>query len=194
MNEQLIELAKSIWPFTNPPLALGVEDGVVWGCQRGTVGICGYALIPAEGHPWSPRFPNGIDQDKDSERSRKTMSEFMRLTEKEGLSFAEASERVYGGDTSIFDTDYMDNYLDIHGGVTYYCHPWVGFDTGHGCDIWTPEWDEHGLCSISRAWNRQGIHWTPEMVYEEAKNLARQVAAVGAGSKAIDLAAANLPE
>ena len=166
---------------------MGVEDGILWACQRGTVGICGYALIPAEGHPWSPQLPSGLDSMQEAEESRRALLEFDALR-RQGLDFAEACKQVHGDDP--LDQDYMDRYLDVHGGITYYVHPWVGFDTGHGCDVWPPEWDEHGICSIARSYG-ESIHWTPEMVYEEAKALARQVAEIGRSvASDIDMGAA----
>lgn len=61
--------------------------------------------------------------------------------------------------------------VSIHGGITYGDAPgWIGFDTLHSGDYWldSPRYGQ------SHEWD---IHWTQEMVAEEAKRLARQVAA-----------------
>lgn len=180
----------AVWPFGDgewAPYAIGVEEGIVWATKRGYVGLCGYALIPAEGHPWSKEFPNGIqDSDKDAEDSMDRLRQFHELTE-QGLSFEEASERVFGDDPPI-DRDYIDRYLDAHGGITYYQHPWVGFDTSHAWDVWPPEWDERGMSRIFRDINGPDVtHWNPDMVAEEAKKLARQVAEIGRLEKDLEI-------
>jgi hypothetical protein len=61
----LIRAALSVWRkhFTVEPLAIGAESGIVWVTAPGrTGGVNGYALIPAEGHPWSAGF-HGADSD-----------------------------------------------------------------------------------------------------------------------------------
>jgi hypothetical protein len=143
--DELLQAALKVWPHSIQPLDMGVEDGIFWAtCYAPTVGVNGYVLIPAEGHPWSKGFPT------DGE-----------------------------GDTNL------DDFLDVHGGVTYYDHAngtkgiWVGFDTCHAFDVWDAEYDRIGLSTRYRGkphkWDR---HWTPELVAEEAKNLARQVAEI----------------
>lgn len=122
--------------FGREPLAMGIVDGIVWATVKSpAVGINGYAMIPAEGHPWSAGFPDDAD---------------------------------------------LDEFLDVHGGVTWAQFPWVGFDTAHYMDAWGPEYD---LLGLSRKWGpeRPVIEWTPGMVATEAKNLAAQVAALGRG-------------
>ena len=84
------------------PLHMGVADGVVWATVVAPmVGINGYAMVPAEGHPWSNGWP--------------------------------------------FDDEWeLDDVLDVHGGVTWTSHPWIGFDTAHAWDWWPPEYDKLG--------------------------------------------------
>lgn len=180
-DNELIKAALVVWPFKGEeyaPYAIGVENGIVWATKRGIVGLCGYALIPAEGHPWSCNYPNGIDQEAETARSRALMKKIMDLTA-QGVEFAEASAQVYGEQPSI-DVDYLDRYLEAHGGITWYRHPWIGFDTGHSGDIWPPEWDEHNLSDIARRYRSPySIEWNPDMVAEEAKRMARQVAEIG---------------
>lgn len=135
-NRALVETAQKLWPFPNPPLDMGVEDGIVWAtCRAPIAGVNAYCLIPAEGHPWSNGTPTFADDD-------------------------------YEG---------MDRLLEVHGGLTYHGDKWIGFDTCHGGDIWDAEYDSHGITRgfTPTSWDR---HWTPEMVAEEAKSLARQIA------------------
>ncbi len=66
-----------------------------------------------------------------------------------------------------------DDVVDVHGGVTFgpaYGN-WIGFDTMHAGDIWadSPETMKFGTTS----WDK---HWTQDLVIEETKRLARQVA------------------
>jgi len=181
-DDLLISAARRVWfgdvenGESIPPLSMGVEDGIVWATAKGpAVGINGYALIPAEGHPWSRAYPNGIDQEKDVAQSRANLAAFRQLTES-GLSVPEAMTQ-FADSHPPRDTDDLDNYLNVHGGVTYYYHPWVGFDTAHLGDIWPAELDPHDLCKIGREHRPDtGIRWSHELVIEEAKTLARQVA------------------
>lgn len=68
---------------------------------------------------------------------------------------------------------------DVHGGLTYSGgnEGWIGFDTLHSGDIWP------GLPSSLRFGPAK--HWTPELVAEEARRLARQVAAATASIAAV---------
>lgn len=63
--------------------------------------------------------------------------------------------------------------IDAPGGITYgpTDSGWIGFDTLHSGDYWpgAPRYYEDLL---------HGTNWTPEMVTEETRKLARQVAAV----------------
>jgi hypothetical protein len=177
-DDALIQAALSVWPFHDrQPLAIGVAAGVVWATARGRAyGINGYALIPAEGHPWSRDFPNDINQEKESAESRERSHDFMERV-RQGRSLNDAVIDVYSG---LPDRDYLDNYLNAHGGISWYVHPWVGFDTGHAGDIWEREWDKRDFCANEREYRQSwSINWTPEKVVEEAKKLARQVAEVG---------------
>lgn len=138
MNAQLLEVArrKFIEDFNGrEPLDMGVADGIVWVTVVGPVGVNGYAMIPAEGHPWSGELPCDNEWD-------------------------------------------LDDVLDIHGGVTWARHPWIGFDTAHAGDWWPPEYDKSGISNLLLAWD-QHIRWTPEMVTAEAERLAIQVARIG---------------
>lgn len=189
-EQHLIKLALTVWPFPEdaPPLEIGVVDGIVWATAKGIVGVCGYALIPAEGHPWSKQWPIGRDQSDDRKSWKKTSARIYELTESGvdmGQAMAIIAEEGFGQD---HDHGYMDDFLDVHGGVSWYEHPWVGFDTGHSGDLWPPEWDERDLCAIEREypsdWQRV---WTPELVAEEARNLARQVAEVASLERSLEV-------
>jgi hypothetical protein len=144
-NEELLAAARKSWDelFNPPPLLMGVEDGVVWAIVPSpVVGVNGYCMIPAEGHPWSPGFP----------------------------------------------PDDLDDFLDAHGGITYSSHPWVGFDCAHFQDIWPPEYDPYEVTRIAREYcSTWSSEWTPELVIEEAKKLARQIAEIGALEKQIGI-------
>jgi hypothetical protein len=142
----LLTAARSAWPFDDhEPQQMGIEDGIVWAICPGRMGgFNGYALIPAEGHPWSAGVPIVGSYDNGGWEER-------------------ASERV----------------LTVHGGITYgAAGPWIGFDTLHAFDIWPAEYDPHDLSIPSTTgWDRR---WTVEQVVDEAKHLARQLAAVPA--------------
>lgn len=175
VNDHLIRAARSIWFDENEPEDIGVESGIVWALRRGYVGFCGYALVPAEGHPWSRAWPNDIDQADDLEYSRAAIRSFGQQ-----VANGTAAEDAMIQTANEFpreDHYSLDNYLSVHGGVTYYNHPWVGFDTGHAWDIWPEEYDEHALCALYRERPpTYARHWTVDMVRGEARNLARQLA------------------
>lgn len=185
----LMAAARDVWPFIGDeyqPHEMGVVDGVVWATTRGDVGFNGYALIPAEGHPWSRAWPNNIeDQAEAVVRQRKMLTEFGRNLQTRGE--AEAVRQV--GEWVDLDADYLDNYLDVRGGVTYYVHPWVGFDCAHSWDVWEEQYDWQALCVRYR--KRCALfgdsaepcdghrHWFPSMVAEGAKRMAQQIADYG---------------
>lgn len=64
-------------------------------------------------------------------------------------------------------TDQPD--VDVNGGITYGVDKdgWIGFDTLHAGDYWPGMRDTPGYYDT---------RWTPDMVAEEARKLARQVA------------------
>lgn len=66
--------------------------------------------------------------------------------------------------------------LEVHGGITYGGHPWIGFDTLHAFDMWPAEYDPGAVCRPSGS--DLDRYWTIDGVIEEAKGLARQLAAV----------------
>lgn len=147
----LLEAARSVWPFKSAgydPIDMGIEEGVVWALAPGGVfGVNGYALIPAEGHPWSNGIPHNTHPEYDYER-------------------------------------YATEDLKVHGGITYGESegPWIGFDTAHLGDSWGAEHDPMGMCTRVRSMSPDSYarHWTVDMVREEARSLARQLAAMAA--------------
>lgn len=155
-NHALVEAARSAWPFkTHDPLDMGIEHGIVWAITRAPFyGINGYALIPAEGHPWSTGIPETpvVDDDGESYYS----------------NYATDDLSVHGGIT----------YGGSGGGPG-----WIGFDTAHSGDVWTGEYDTVSIREGETqsewmggtSWDR---HWTVDLVRAEAKSLARQIAAV----------------
>ena len=64
MTDALIRATLRTWPFGDrKPLDCGVEDGIVWAIIPAPFcGINGYAVIPAEGHPWSKGWPREGDE------------------------------------------------------------------------------------------------------------------------------------
>ena len=65
--------------------------------------------------------------------------------------------------------DYDDIDVNVHGGLTYGHGDWVGFDCMHLGDYW-PGSPKH--------WPRNGARqWTPELVAQETRKLAKAVAA-----------------
>jgi len=64
--------------------------------------------------------------------------------------------------------------VSVHGGPRFTRDGWIGFDTLHAGDYWPgmPDWRRY-----------RAIEWTQEMVEEEAKSLARQVAAATTSPK-----------
>ena len=76
-----------------------------------------------------------------------------------------AGHHWHGLDYDAFD-------VDVHGGLTYGGGPsgWVGFDCLHSGDVWPdgPIWDR------GEPWAK---NWTAELVAEEARRLARNIAA-----------------
>lgn len=75
--------------------------------------------------------------------------------------------------------DDLEDLIDVHGGITYVQHPWLGFDTGHAWDYWPPEYDRIGIQQHGWPTGVTVINWTPELVAEEAKRLATQIVALG---------------
>lgn len=156
LMQAVVKLWQQQWP-DREMVAYGVEDGVPWVVAPSVLyGLCGYAIIPAEGHPWSARswsarWPDTVP----ALRAR-----------------ADALDR-------------LNDYLSAHGGITWYQHPFVGFDTMHAGDIWdgTP-WAEEPIPGVRRRvtdfaygspWSKQ---WSLEAMVAETKDLARQVAEV----------------
>jgi hypothetical protein len=196
-DEQLIAIAKSVWPFEgHPPLDIGVEEGVVWAVVKGGFcGVNGYAMIPPEGHPWSVQFPDGASSDRDADHAMKSLRELHTMM-KAGVSPEKAMAEL-GGRTDGHIHGDMDRFLDVHGGVTYYQFPWIGFDTAHGFDIWEGEYENKADRYLSEKYgipglhdSKYGIHWTLEKVKDEAKKLARQIAQIRVDSDFAEIAAA----
>jgi hypothetical protein len=85
------------------------------------------------------------------------------------------------GTPQFDDDDYegMDALLDVHGGITYGgCggSNWIGFDTCHAGDIWDDEYDPYRIMRNSFGHYGWDKHWTLELVADEVKSLARQIA------------------
>lgn len=66
--------------------------------------------------------------------------------------------------------DYDDIEADAPGGLTYSTGGWIGFDTLHAWDAWP------GSPFNTDPSDAYLTHWTPQMVADEARELARKVA------------------
>lgn len=62
--------------------------------------------------------------------------------------------------------------VEVHGGITYTQHNWLGFDMMHAWDWWEG-WDNKMFCRFEDQVTR-----TVDDVRDEAQSLARQAAAV----------------
>lgn len=93
----------------------------------------------------------------------------------EGHRWSEKVPRVPNMECGYFESE-AAALLNVHGGITYDGHPWLGFDTVHSGDVWAEEWDKHGMCCPHN--DRYDRHWTPDLVIAETKSLARQIAAI----------------
>lgn len=66
---------------------------------------------------------------------------------------------------------YDDIDVDVHGGLTYGCGEWIGFDCMHCGDYWPEQEDRYGMRKLDG-----DTVWTAEMVAAETRDLARKVA------------------
>lgn len=79
-----------------------------------------------------------------------------------------------------FPEDYR-NRFDVHGNISWDLFPWLGFDTSHAFDVWEPEFDPNGHQALLDRYPSSLFvekRWTLGLVIEEAKSLARQLAAI----------------
>ncbi len=100
-----------------------------------------------------------------------------------GVAWATVEAPMYGAVNGYVhipsDHPWSDVYYDripadVSGGLTYGNGDWIGFDTLHFGDFWPGCPDD---------WREGSTTWTPELVVEETKRLARQVALVVAPSE-----------
>ena len=106
--------------------------------------------------------------------------------EHHGIQWAVAAAPIYGAINgyvripkghpwSGLDYDDVEPRPDVHGGLTYGKDGWFGFDTLHAGDLWLGGGQYH-LCDDVEATCNCKI-WNLDMVVDEAKRLAEQVAA-----------------
>lgn len=97
----------------------------------------------------------------------------------EGIEWKTCRAPIYGAvngyvrvpeDHPWHGLDYDDIDVDVHGGLTYARDGWIGFDTLHFGDHW-PDMPE---VMRDEDWGR---NWTPAMVAEATRELARKTAA-----------------
>lgn len=74
------------------------------------------------------------------------------------------------------DLNYDNISTDAPGGLTFESGGWIGFDTLHGGDIW-PGMPE-AIVNLYKG-DSNATFWTPGMVEQEARNLARAIAEAG---------------
>lgn len=75
----------------------------------------------------------------------------------------------------------LDEHLNVHGGVTFSDHPWSGFDTAHAGDMWSEEYDTHGITRLTGLWTDVGMYgilWNEDLVVLETLAMANQLAAI----------------
>lgn len=178
------------WPEHRgfPPLLRNGEvDGIAWAiCPGGVIGmdtINGYARIPWEGHPWT-----GCSDYGELEVAVHGGLTFGPMPSYDLVEMARAVRELAaerGRDLPFPLEDGVGlpptpavSFADVGG--------WIGFDTGHAWDAWSTE--ELARWGIEReeiginvpVWvDQHTIWWTGEMVIEEAKSLAAQIARAG---------------
>lgn len=171
-----------VWPFRTLPLTMGkivhreLEAEVAWAVTwGGTMGVNGYARVPLEGHPWPARYEN-YDQ--------------LPVDVHGGLTYGPESYRDYA--ELGLPPRPARTWVEIGG--------WIGFDTAHAWDVWTPEeitriesqFPEtrtpeqismyRKISAINSEFNLHqpgdpmNIMWTIEQVEQEAIDLALQIA------------------
>lgn len=97
----------------------------------------------------------------------------------DGITWATCKAPMYGAVNGYVQVpqghpwhglDYDEIDVEAHGGLTFARDGWIGFDTLHAWDYWPlgPHYCRNGECGC--------IKWTPEMVADAARELARCVA------------------
>ena len=82
----------------------------------------------------------------------------------------------------FYNEDYYDinssGAISVHGGLTYSEDGWIGFDTMHAYDYWSPEelLSVGGTTYPREYFSDKRDIWTIERLTKETKSLARQVA------------------
>lgn len=164
MTTALLTAARNAWPFKSEPLQIGIENDIPWAIADNgsphTPALCGYAQIPAEGHPWC------------TVTSREQLNE--RVTTPGGITWGPCEEFEF-----VAITHPARTLTDVGG--------WIGFDTGHAWDRWSDA--ELAKVGIERKPLPNGQYlapfarmpgsrdWTVDAIISEARDLARQIAA-----------------
>lgn len=86
-------------------------------------------------------------------------------------------EKFFDEEISYLD---FDPGVEVHGGVTYFRDGIIGFDTMHYRDVWTDE----ALVEVGGKNDERfppiivsdAIYWTKDLIIEETKRLARDLA------------------
>lgn len=79
-----------------------------------------------------------------------------------------------------YSRDYDNIPAQAPGGLTFSNNGVVGFDTGHAFDVWTNEELQKygGKTAFTHTESEHNIYWTLDMVIEETKQLANQLASI----------------
>src|SRR5574337_258496 len=76
--------------------------------------------------------------------------------------------------------DDVDDHVNVHGGITYIDHPWLGFDTGHLGDVWDEARDPFNIAQYYPRGST--VVWSASRMVDECRRFACALAAVKAAS------------
>lgn len=170
MSEALLIAARNAWPMKSEPIEIGIENGIPWAiAQNGNdymPALCGYAQIPAEGHPLS------------------TADELATID-----NAVRAPGGITWGPTQPFE---LHPGHVLPGRTLVECGGWVGFDTGHAWDYWDDlELARVGVKRIPFPDGYvpdampQATYWTVDAIRDSAKILASQIGYMRTPSQAV---------
>ncbi|WP_143546585.1 hypothetical protein [Rhodococcus sp. 06-418-5] len=169
MSEALLIAARNVWPMKSDPIEIGIENGIPWAiAQNGNPympALCGYAQIPAEGHPLS------------------TVDHFRTIDD---------AVRTPGGITWGPITPFELAGKMLPGRTLAEIGGWVGFDTGHSWDYWDDlELARVGLTRVPFPGGYvpeslpNAKYWTVDAIRDAAKTLASQIGYMRTPSQAV---------
>lgn len=165
MSTALLTAARNAWPFKDDPIQIGIESDIPWAISKNgspySPALCGYAQIPAEGHPWCT-LANEDDLDR----------------------LVNAPGGITWGPVAPYE---FPPGVQHKGRTLKDCGGWIGFDTAHYNDHWpSTELKKVGLVRqplpsgeflTPFPWSPGSRDWTIDGIISEARDLARQIAA-----------------